>query len=430
MDFRELEEDESYISKELSLENKIEKSEDIKKLYPEFKFSETYGLRSNEISISNYFPLFEQVILNIYPAENKETFLYWYGIDFDNFIELVKLNVILPIICYPFQKYPSFFLELFKIKRFPRSGRLRDYYEVRRAKEKEPITEMVDSVFQGVDLSYAANEHFPKFNGTQTEKIETFKSSFCSDLYDFNLLDMDELATIILDIAKKFPSEAYGVSKNYCDLLTRPIFENGGGVCSFTDESMNIAKRSYLKTNSKSFFSNLGYLEAPKVRAVEMFLGVDPTELHNFYSKPVSLTFPAKMEDAPSYIEFLRENDLIREMRAFILKSKEEVISQNDIDDMSTLGAEISRQIKLDAAKIGKIADICTSSIYLGSTVPLIAAPLVEAKATAQVIANLIYGYISSNHIEIRSKIREKSANAAIGLLGKPIATLYWKSKN
>lgn len=430
MDLEELEINEDYKSLELA-KNQIDTDLsliNLKDLYPEFEFADTYGLRDPSVPLINYQILYEQVIINIHPQATPKHFKIAYGITINEFIRQVKEKRILPVICYPYTQFPDFYKELFQLGPFPRSGRLRTYLEVIGNKDKAQIEESVCKIVDSNKLDSLGREIFRDFYGSAEEKVATFKNSFASDLYDFELLGMHELVDIILDIAERFPNEAYRITSEYCNCIGRPFFENAGGINTFTDETLLNAKKSYLKTKILSATDSCAGIQSPSARKIESFLGVNPVELINFLSDSVNFNLPTTSNNLDLLNKTLDKEPLISEMRKHIAKIKDSSFNNKTISDLSLLSSEISHLLKKDARKIQIMSKWSSSAVFIGSILPGIIGSEFVNNTYTKYLFNASLAYAGSNENKIKTVSGEFAGSMIGKIMKKPMATLYWKA--
>lgn len=431
MDLGALEYEEHIRTLELADQHAEEKLDSISvaNLYPEYKFSETYGLREHNIPLAKYLIIYEQVVFNVHPVANREVFEKVYGVSFEIFLGLVKAEKILPIICFPYQRFPKFFEELFRIGRFPRSGRLRTYLEIIGRKNKAPIEKRVEKIVHDKDFSQSIESLFSSYNGTESQKLDMFINSFSSDLYDFELLGMSDLINVIFEIAEKYPNEAHQITLNYCNCLGRPFFDNAGGINTFSDDTLRKAKESYLKTQNMALGVRGTILPSNSVNSIENFVGIDPTELIGFLDQTFNLDFPTASNSLVSMSEMLDSNAIVKELRTNLGSIRIRKLSASSLSDFEKIGDEVCKLLKKDAKRLKLASTWTADTLLLGSIVPSIAGQLCFDKSFATILYGTLYPTLIATRYEVMKEFAQNFTGSVFEkLLSKPMATLYWKS--
>ncbi|MFM2075296.1 MAG: hypothetical protein RJB34_1601 [Pseudomonadota bacterium] len=431
MDFHELEQEEQSRTLEIAKQQSMADLAlvDVARLYPEYSFAETYGLHDHTVPLNKYLVLYEQVIFNVHPVASVEDFAEVYGISFENFLGLVRIKKVLPVICYPYARFPKFFEELFKTGDFPRSGRLRIYLELAGNRNKEKIETRVEKIVRDKDFSASIKRLLANYHGTENEKLELFINSFSSDLYDFELLGMHGLVEVILEIAGAYPNEAHRITLDYCNCLGRPFFDNAGGINTFSDQTLRKAKEGYLKTQKLALNVRNSSIPSKPIKTIENFVGVDPTELIGFLDQTFDLDFPTHSNSPISTSEMLDSNPVIQELRATLASIKLEKIGKNSISDFERISDEVCKLLKKDAKRLKLASTWTADTLLLGSILPSIAGQLYFDKS----FTNILYGTVYPTLVGTRYDVMKEFAKSYTGeffekLLSKPMATLYWKS--
>lgn len=409
-------------------------------LYPEYDLNGLYGLKSDGLSMEQSFYAFEKLIVKVYPSSSKQEFELSNGLRFNDFIALIEEKKILPMVCYPYQNYPSFYNDLFSKSKthFPRTGRIRDLLHQRMGIQMKILEKKVKKICKDNEhrCQVIVEEYFKNYSKQNTKLVA---ESFISDLIDLLLLNMDNTVEIILDIAEKIDIViGFRFARGYAKLLARPLFENLQGINSFTDSDLKLAGELYLK--NQEFRNFIGQVEYDRIaNKVELHMGINPGR----YTKLSNDTFDLKIqstsiENKLNLITELSNRDETQELKKYLTKIKSKHFSDFNIIELQKIAREINTFIERDAKRLKLYNQACEFKIHYGT---ILEDAIKNEAIHGTDLTSLSLSTISSFGIELLKgyanekedweKVISEVKTIKFGNdFFKPIATYYWQAQN